>query len=183
MATELSSGSESETERIRPIKTETPQQQVSEPVPLPPKKKKALSERQLEILRQGRAKKLAMNQKAKEGKKKNVEEILEDKKEEASPPSTPAPAAEDKKEKKKKRPLPPQRPPSPASSSSYLSSSDRDSDSDLEDLKRDARVQRMVDRYLTTKARGISKKKVKTEAPPRAPPALKRSSYDDFLFV
>ena len=64
---EMSSGDEQETQQA----IETPTAQVSETVPLPPKAKRKMSEKQLEALKRGRAKKLEMNLKSRVIKKKS----------------------------------------------------------------------------------------------------------------
>lgn len=162
---------------------------VTEPVPLPPKKKRQMSEKQLENLKKGRAKKLEMNQKSKELKKKSVT-IKEEKTEEPvipSTPSTPATAAEhepepEKKEiKKRKRvlkqrlPTPPRDTPPPSSESEEdMTFEELDSDTEFQ---KDAYIDKMVDEYLSRKAQ---KKSLKMSS---KNPELKRSSLEDVMFV
>ena len=63
---EMSSADKQETQE----KITTPTPQVSEPVPLPSKPKRKMSEKQMEALKRGRAKKLEMNVKSREDRKK-----------------------------------------------------------------------------------------------------------------
>jgi hypothetical protein len=153
------SSSESENDQKTPSKDqETP---VTEPVPVPPKKKRVLSEKQLEILRQGRAKKLEMNKKSK-GEKKSI--IKEEPSEEPEP-------VKPKAEKKKKRQRLPTPPPSPIQSDS------EEQHSSEEEESRDDRIQRMVEMYLDRK------QKQSKQASTRHPQLSSRSSYGDVMFV
>ena len=65
---DMSSSDEQESQKE--ISTPPSTVQRSEPVPLTPKQKRKMSEKQLEALKRGRAKKLEMNLKSREGKKK-----------------------------------------------------------------------------------------------------------------
>ena len=149
------SSSESENDQKTPSKDqETP---VTEPVPVPPKKKRVLSEKQLEILRQGRAKKLEMNK-----KKKSI--IKEEPAEEPEP-------VKPKTEKKKKRVRLPTPPPSPIQSDS------EEQHSSEEEESRNDRIQRMVEMYLDRK------QKQSKLASTRHPQLSSRNSYGNVKFV
>lgn len=137
---------ESENERSTPITAP-----VTEPVPTEPKKKRKLSEKQIDALRRGREKKREQN----EAKKKNqaTAPAEESSPSQASLPLTEAPSAPSAKKlkttpKKKTAPLPP---PSPSSDESA-----EDSDPETQ-----------IDRYL-------DQKRIQSKMPPR-PPLLQRS--------
>jgi hypothetical protein len=162
---EMSSGDEQETQQA----IETPSAQVSEPVPLPPKPKRKMSEKQLEALKRGRAKKLEMNLKSRCDKKKVPEE---EKKEEVEvqQPSTPAPAAEKKrKAKKQKLPSPPSTP--------QLSEDSEESEEEESPVERT--VGKYLKRYMDKSMRRETQRLDRVPPTPR----LTRSGYDDIVFV
>lgn len=163
---EMSSGDEQESQE----EIETPPAQVSEPVPLPPKPKRKMSEKQLEALKRGRAKKLEMNLKSR-GDKKKVPEKEEKKEEEVQQPSTPAPVAE--KKRKAKRQKVPSPPPSPPASEESEESEEEESP-----------VERTVGKYLKRYMdKSVRRETQRLDRLPPSTPRLTRSGYNDILFV
>ena len=172
---DMSSADEQETQKESMT---TPQTSggASEPVPLPPRQKRKMSEKQLEALKRGRAKKLEMNLKSREGKKKAPEE--EKVEESQKPPSTPAPAVE-KRRKTKKQKLPTPLP-SPVDSEE---SDDYEEEYEREEGTKESDVERTVGKYLKRYMdKSMRREKRRQERYPD-PPRLTRSNYDDILFV
>jgi hypothetical protein len=132
-----------------------------------------MSEKQLEALKRGRAKKLEMNLKSRGDKKKVQLPPTEEKKEEVEvqQPSTPAPAAEKKrKAKKQKLPSPPPTP--------QLSEDSEESEEE------ESPVERTVGKYLKRYMdKSMRRETQRLDRLPSRTPMLKRSSYDDILFV
>ena len=141
------SSEDSENERGTPQQT-TP---ITEPVHTEPKKKRKMSEKQLEILKRGREKRMQLNRE----RKKNVQTTITTPAMQDPQPSKEAPSAPPAKKQKKKVSLPPP-PPSPVKEEEEEEESEEDSEEESK-----------IDRYL-------DKKRVQSRMPQR-PPQLQRS--------
>lgn len=188
---EMSSADEQETQE----KITTPSPQVSEPVPLPSKPKRKMTDKQMEALKRGRAKKLEMNLSSREGKKKvpksqSSPEEKEREPEDLPQPSTSAPAAEKslkktRKTKRQKRSTPPV-PPSPSPLDTEESEDDDNEEEEYirYDETKESDVERTVGKYLKRYMdKSMRREKQQLDRLPSHPPQLTRSTYDDILFV
>ena len=176
---DMSSSDEQETQKE--ISTPPSSVQRSEPVPLTPKQKRKMSEKQLEALKRGRAKKLEMNLKSREGKKKVPKEEKEEE-EPTSKSSTPVPVVETKKRKTKKQKLSLPPPPSPQDSEDSEDSEDEE-EYERYDGTKESDVERTVGKYLKRYMdKSMKRERSRMERYPD-PPKLTRSGYDDILFV
>ena len=182
---EMSSADEQETQREN-VTTPQASERMTEPVPQVPKKKRKMSEKQLEALKRGRAKKLEMNLKSREGKKKDPPSSpnrAEDKEQEGQTQhlSTTAPAVDrrEKKVKTKKQKLPTPLPSPPDSEES----DDYEEEYEREEGAKESDVERTVGKYLKRYMdKSMRREKQRQERYPD-PPRLTRSNYDDILFV
>ena len=190
---EMSSADEQETQE----KITTPTPQVSEPVPLPSKPKRKMSEKQMEALKRGRAKKLEMNVKSREDRKKKSpqEEERDGPLEDSSPPvaslqqPSTLPHTTEKKTKKSVKRQKRTTPPVPTSPSPLDTEESEDDDNEEEEYSRydgtkESDVERTVGKYLKRfMDKSMKREKQQLDRLPSHPPQLTRSTYDDILFV